>query len=97
MAITERVQDWLEENGGAAACYLMPASGRFPLLFVSRTLGLDDDGLTDALAELEAELGQNGHDVRAYVLEGFDEAEMAEAVEGLDCLAIFRRPPRMAA
>jgi hypothetical protein len=97
VTINERVRNWLEENGGAAACYLVPAAGRFPLLFVTTTLGQNDEGLVDALAELEAELGRDGHDVRAFVLEGFDEAEMAEAVEGLGCFPIFRTPPRLAA
>jgi hypothetical protein len=97
MKIIERVQSWLEENGGATVCYLMPAAGRYTLLLVARALGRDDEELIDAVAQLEDDLGQDGHDVSAYILEGIDEVDMAEAVEGLDCLPIFRRPPRMAA
>jgi hypothetical protein len=54
--------------------------------------------LIDAVAQLEDGLDWDGHDVSAYVLEGGDEFELAQAATGLPgCVAIFRRPPGIAA
>jgi hypothetical protein len=97
MSIVERIEDWLEENGGAAACYLGPPSPTGRLLFVTRPLGPRDEGLADAVVWLEEELARDGHHLSAFVLEAGDEFELAEALGLPACTPVFRRPPRMAA
>jgi hypothetical protein len=98
MTIMECVQAWLEENGGAAACYLGPPSpSGARILYVTRPLGPADERLADAVADLEDELDWAGHHVRAFVLDVEDEASMAEALSTPGCVPIFRRPPGMAA
>lgn len=97
LTIIEHVERWLEENGGASAAYLMCPPGRYSLLLVARPLGQRDEGLIEAVAELEDELDWEGHDVSAFVLEAGDERDMAEALNCPGCVAIFRRPPRAAA
>jgi hypothetical protein len=88
----------LPSSAGAGVCYPLKPAGRFPLLLVSRALGQHDEGLIDAVAELEDELDWDGHCVSAYLLEGMDEFKLAQAALGLPgCTPIYRRPPRVAA
>jgi hypothetical protein len=97
MTIIERLELWLDENGGASACYLGPPSPLGVLLFVTRPLGPRDEGLADAVLALEEELARDGHHVSAFVLEAGDEFELAEALGLPACVPVYRKPPRMAA
>lgn len=98
MTIIERAEQWLDENGGAAACYLgRPTSSGTRPLYVTRPLGPFDEGLADAVADLEDELSWDGHDVKAFLLDIEDEEAMAQALASPGCVPIFRRPPGVAA